>query len=376
MPPTPNHGVVLFALAFIVAHVATLDGRQEPRPKERQFVATGPSIWSRVKDDERMYAWFKRYLRCSRAVFYKIAERVEAVWDVAHGPLHHHAQHSVSDRVAVAMFYLAHVDGFDCTGQVFGICRTLAKRFTDQVVHVLVKFYLRSTIAFPKSKEGWRRNQAEFEAIAGFPSVCCAIDGTLIRIRRFADHEGWYCRKGFPAFNVLAVVDARQRFLAISIKPGSQNDQGMYNDSILGRTRVVPETGYILGDAGYTLQPHVLTPYPIETGMAEDESYYNLVHSRTRIVVEQAFGSWKSKFRIFKKGLEQRSPATMAQLIESTMILHNWIIDLENIEDDCYIREWMHVDGDTLLTNELNRVSSDVSKTARDRVKRHLFSNK
>lgn len=45
----------------------------------------------------------------------------------------------------------------------------------------------------------------------GFPLAYFAIDGTLIAIERPHDYEGWNCRKGFPAFNVQAVVDYKHQ---------------------------------------------------------------------------------------------------------------------------------------------------------------------
>ncbi|OQR85682.1 hypothetical protein ACHHYP_20558 [Achlya hypogyna] len=163
-----------------------------------------------------MDAWFVRYLRCSRRVFNKIVARIEAHWVDAHGALHHHTQHDVADRVAVSLFYFTHVDGYDCAGQIF-------------VTIILVKFFFASMVAPPTTASGWHANMEAFETFAGFPNVCCAVDGTLIRIKRFADHED--CRKGFPSFNVQGVVDARKRFLAVSIKAGSQNDRGIFRDS-------------------------------------------------------------------------------------------------------------------------------------------------
>jgi hypothetical protein len=65
---------------------------------------------------------------------------------------------------------------------------------------------------------------------------------------------------------------------------------------------------YFLGDAGYKLMAHLMTPYAIRLGMADDEAHYNLLHSRTRICVERAFGRWKNKFRIFKAEFQHHTP--------------------------------------------------------------------
>ncbi|EGZ12726.1 hypothetical protein PHYSODRAFT_517190 [Phytophthora sojae] len=64
-----------------------------------------------------------------------------------------------------------------------------------------------------------------FENISGFPDVIGAVDGSLIRICRPAEHEGWYCRKKFPAVNMQAVVDHKTRFRSYCIRSGSINDR-------------------------------------------------------------------------------------------------------------------------------------------------------
>lgn len=73
--------------------------------------------------------------------------------------------------------------------------------------------------------------EAGFFKVAGFPGVVGAVDGTLIAIPRPHDFEGWYCRKGFTAVNVQAVVDHLGAFRSISIRSGSNNDQSLWNGS-------------------------------------------------------------------------------------------------------------------------------------------------
>ncbi|KAF0705415.1 hypothetical protein AaE_014523 [Aphanomyces astaci] len=100
-------------------------------------------------------------------------------------------KHDVAHRVAMALFYLCDVDGIAYTTQVFRICRTLAKSFTTHVIKTLVHFCFATTVMLPTTEAVWQTNKDEIEVIAGFPDVCCAVDGTLIRIKRFADDEDY-----------------------------------------------------------------------------------------------------------------------------------------------------------------------------------------
>jgi hypothetical protein len=128
---------------------------------------------------------------------------------------------------------------------------------------------------------------------------------------------------------VQALVDHKKRFIHISLRPGSFSDKKLFINSPLFKSYNQIPIGYrFLGDAGYQLMGHVITPYHIFEGMPAEESNYNYRHSRTRITVENAFGLWKGKFRIFKTALNQNSKVDMAEIIVATMILHNWLIGL------------------------------------------------
>ena len=126
------------------------------------------------------------------------------------------------------------------------------------------------------------------------------------------------------------------------------NDKGVYNRSWFGAVihTKLPKGKMIVGDAGYQLFTHLMAPYDISPDMPRDERNYNYLHSNTRIIVEQAFGLLKGRFRIFKtalnmkgnmppastNGLERDHTATekMTRLIRSCFVLHNILIDLKD----------------------------------------------
>ncbi|KAH9152173.1 hypothetical protein AeRB84_005355 [Aphanomyces euteiches] len=121
-----------------------------------------------------------------------------------------------------------------------------------------------------------------------------------------------------------------------------------------------------------------MTPYPIVENMAWDKAKYNYIHSRSRMVVERAFGRWKNKFRIFKNDLLHHSPYDMARLIEVTLVLHNRFIEYdeqvaESIEPRRY-PEWMHIGGDIVYAEEQNIVSGSCAERGRDYIKDFISS--
>jgi hypothetical protein len=149
----------------------------------------------------------------------------------------------------------------------------------------------------------------------------------------------------------------------------------MFSKSIFGRQShgLIPANGVFLADAGYKLYSHVLTPYSIHAGMDKDESHYNYLHSKTRIVVERAFGAWKNKFRVFEAPLRWQDTRDLASLVTSTMILHNWLIDLDD-EEGVELAPWMLIGNVAPPLNQY-AISGDDALEVRDLVKEYLANN-
>ncbi|KAG3232211.1 hypothetical protein PI124_g22700 [Phytophthora idaei] len=192
--------------------------------------------------------WFHKKLRCEKASFLRIFKEAEASTDRLPA-----ANRSTMDQAA----------------SVMGVSRPRAVVYINDTLEVLVKMAKRNVV-MPRLEE-LHAVEEGFEAIAGFPGVVGALDGTLIKIPRPRDFEGWYCRKGFPAVNVQAIVDHRGAFLSLSIRAGSNNDQSLWNGSGVRKrlTTYIPLGKHLLGDAGYKLWEHLLTPFP-DNEAAED----------------------------------------------------------------------------------------------------------
>ncbi|KAG3139001.1 hypothetical protein PC129_g18110 [Phytophthora cactorum] len=199
--------------------------------------------------------WFHKKLRCDKASFLRIFKEVEAS----------------TNRLPAS-------NGSKCDG----VSWPRAVVYINDTLEMLVKMAKRNVV-MPRLEE-LHAVEEGFEAIAGFPGVVGALDGTLFKIPRPRDFEGWYCRKGFPAVNVQAIVDHREAFLALSIRAGSNNDQSLWNGSGVRKrlATYIPLDKHLLGDAGYKLWGHLLTPFP-ENEAAEDQRKRTLtidIHAR------------------------------------------------------------------------------------------------
>ena len=85
-----------------------------------------------------------------------------------------------------------------------------------------------------------------------------------------------------------------------------------------------------LADAGYTLSTYVMVPFDMYQNMPRDQRTYNYLHSKTRIVIECAFGMLKERFRIFKTTLNHTPVQRSADIVVACMVLHNILIDLQD----------------------------------------------
>ncbi|XP_060562532.1 putative nuclease HARBI1, partial [Ruditapes philippinarum] len=137
----------------------------------------------------------------------------------------------------------------------------------------------------------------KFYKIARIPNCIGAIDCTLIPILSPKEREDVYvCRKGYHAINVQAVVDTNMKFTNVVAKwPGSTHDNIIFENCGLKQWIENGIPGWLIGDSGYALKSYMLTP-KINPSTRQEVSFNN-AHSRTRMVVERAFGILKSRFR-------------------------------------------------------------------------------
>ncbi|KAE9289727.1 hypothetical protein PF008_g25818 [Phytophthora fragariae] len=302
------------------------------RGDNKEKITVTQLVFDKMLREASYESWFTKNLRCSRLSFLEIARFLRE-----RGVVFANAavkQHSYEKKVAAALFFLASVSGYREAGGALGMSKSYVIDIVDEVVRVLCEA-ADAVICFPHNKCGWVSVERHFAARCGYPGVVGAVDGSLVAIQRPEDFDGFYCRKGYPALNVQAIVTANCRFMSVEIRPGSWSDKKSWKYSYIGQHSydVIPAGTHFIGDAGHALLPNLIVPYAErEEGgsLTQQQHHFNTLHSSTRMAVERTFGLWKGRLRALQKVLDEKTVDKTVRVVTATVVLHNLMIDLRD----------------------------------------------
>lgn len=193
----------------------------------------------------------------------------------------------------------------------------------------------------PPTKERWIEIEKEFDDKWNFPNCCGAIDGKHIRIRApSCSGSVNFNYKGFFSIVLMAVIDARYRFVLVDIgSSGSMSDGGVLARSAIGKaleseTLNLPEDksigGHrlpyvIAGDDAFPLRKNLMKPYP-GRGLTKERRIFNYRLSRGRMVSENGFGILSARWRILHTSINGDLDLTKL-IVKTCVILHNFLMD-------------------------------------------------
>lgn len=157
----------------------------------------------------------------------------------------------------------------------------------------------------------------DYEHRFGLPQCVGAVDGTHIPIIAPQDYPGdYFNRKQFHSIILQAIVDCKGRFWNVNAgRPGSLHDSRVLRLSTVwelansrnhfschSRDISGVDVGYyIVGDSAYPLKNWLMKPFPDTGKLTAEQQNYNRKLGRGRVVVENAFGRLKGRWRCLMK---------------------------------------------------------------------------
>ncbi|XP_024523192.1 uncharacterized protein LOC112343642 isoform X1 [Selaginella moellendorffii] len=161
--------------------------------------------------------------------------------------------------------------------------------------------------------------------------------------------KGFVMPRRGSSVSTLGGQDGSKMFILLS---GCIHDMRVFRNSTLRNTIVARELltlpavlayddrikPYLVGDKGYQLQQHLMIPHTT-LNPTPSKAAFNLHHHLAWIVIEQAFGLLKMKFRCLDQ--KQRiQPKYLPNIIKSCCILHNFLIDVGETDLRVEIQAW------------------------------------
>ena len=186
---------------------------------------------------------------------------------------------------------------------------------------------------FPTTHKELRRAAQSFATsrneVNPLPGCIAAVDGLSVALNkpeRLYNPASFWCRKGYYAIPVQAVVSSEYKFMAVSVAcTGSTHDSMALKMSHIGRyidAQSIPFGYWIAADDAYMVCDNLVTPFRKSMLNKYTESF-NFFQSSHRMHVEQAFGQLVSRWRILKRPLAFRME-TCTQVIMAAVLLHNF----------------------------------------------------
>lgn len=297
-------------------------------------------------------ARWKENLRMSRDTFEMLCDEVRPL--IERKTTSFREAVCVEARVAITIWRLATNVEYRTIAALFGIGISTVGEIVldtfDAIANHLVPHY----ICVPKDA-AFRDIVDGFLEIWGFPLTIRAIDGTHIPIIQPAESSAdYFNRKSFYSVIMQAMMDFQGLFLDINIGwPGKVHDARVFANSSLYR-KANSDTLFpnwtckmgsvdvplvILGDPAYLL-PWLMKPYLENASITAKEHLFNYRQSRARMVVENAFGWLKGRWRCLLKRMDTHV-CNVPNIVASCVVLHNicelyrdfcnddWIVDVE-----------------------------------------------
>lgn len=263
----------------------------------------------------------------------------------------------MTQRVCITLWCLSTSCEYRTIAHLFGVSRSTICVIVQETCSAIVTVLMKTYIAFPK--DGALRAVVNgFENKWGFPQCVGSIDGSHIPISApELNHTDYYNRKGWYSMIIQAVVDHEYLFRDICVGwPESVHDARVFVNSQIYKTitedcilesepcrtilgEQIPLC--IVGDSAYPIQTWLMKPFAHNTSLTAQQKCFNYRLSRARIVVENAFGRLKARWRRLLKRNDM-AVEHIPTVISACCILHN----ICEVHGESFNNGWLQNDSE------------------------------
>lgn len=213
----------------------------------------------------------------------------------------------------------------------------IVKETCSAIADVLMPIYMKHP-----TEEKWTRISSNFLQLWNLPNCVGAIDGKHIMIQAPPNSGSMYFnyKKTFSLV-LMAACDAQYKFTLFDVGAyGSESDGGIlsrsnFGQSLYGGTLNIPGgtarlpgsdkevSYYFVGDEAFQMSTYMMRPYPGRS-LNEQKRIFNYRLSRARRTIENTFGIFAARWRIFRRTI-YANPDVANRLVLATMCLHNFL---------------------------------------------------
>ncbi|XP_055912937.1 putative nuclease HARBI1 isoform X2 [Eupeodes corollae] len=203
-------------------------------------------------------------------------------------------------KLAATMRFLAEGSYQKGVGQdvLLGMAQPTVSNVLSETLKILERKLCPKMINLKMNEQEKLEEKTTIYENSGFPGVIMCVDGTHVSIIRPTTNEHhFYNRKGYHSLNA---CDHKMRITCVNPSyGGSSHDSVVWSMSKEGAFMEEQfrhgDSSKILGDAGYALEPWMMTPYRAAVSGSR-EANFNPVHSKCRNVIKRCFGLLKGRF--------------------------------------------------------------------------------
>ena len=236
--------------------------------------------------------------------------------------------------------YLATGDSQSSIAFSYRVGKSTVSNIINETCSAIWEVLMPKVLKPPASHFDCRELAADFHRLWDFPMCIGAMDGKHIMIQAPPNAGSeYYNYKGFYSIVLLAICDAQYCFRFVDIgDTGRHSDGGVFANSNFGKQLLSNQLGIpppeclasvgelpfcFVADAAFPLKSNVMRPYPGKN-ITEEQRIFNYRLSRARRVIENSFGIFSSRWRIFRRPIIG-SPEKVVVITKAACCLHNYL---------------------------------------------------